>query len=212
MANSPKTTSRLRRVSRRVRTEMTPGTKNYKGYSGWSVKASGPQEGYVARNAYMVSLPKSEVEEPVSDTPSTFELRAYQEKHKEALAQPHAYHGGWVPGGGKQAVQDVSIRYGKEHSDSLKSAAMDAISHEQEGIGIVNLKGGYAGTINMPKHLSESQFSNTYPMRTQVTEKDGVVDIMPSKGEMLELGANWVVENKDKLMQDASIDPRWRKS
>lgn len=197
---------RLRRLSRRVRKDMSPQGQ---GFSGWSVKAFGPEAGYVARNAYMVSLPKSEVEEPVSNQPSTKELRDYQEKHREALSKPRTYHGGWLPGEGKQGVQDVSIRYGKEDPESLKSAAMDAVMHEQEGIGIVNKAGRYGGTINLPKHLSESQFHGGYPIRTQVTEKDGVVNIVPSSGEMLDLAANWIVENTDRLMQPESVDPRW---
>lgn len=193
---------RLSRVARKVRKEMTT-----KGYSGWSVKASGPDAGKVAKDAYMVSLHKDKVERPVSDSPNVPELRAYQAEFADQLGYPNAYHGGWLPGEGRQGVQDVSIRYPRSTPGSLHDAARAAILGEQEGIGIVNRKGGYAGTINMPRDLSLSY--QQFPEEVRTERIGNRLKITPSASDMLETGAAWVVRNAPALMKDEARDPEW---
>lgn len=192
---------RLRRISRKVRQDMAT-----KKWSGWSVKAYGPDAGKVARDAYMVALPKEQVERPVSDAPSTGELRGYQREFKGLLSRPEAYHGGWIPEAGK-GVQDVSIAHPRSDAEALHTAAMSAIFNRQEGIGVINRKGGYAGTINMPHHLHLSV--HQFPQEMQVTQRGNMVDIVPSAQEMAETGAQWVVENAPRLMREESRDPAW---
>lgn len=201
--------ARMRRVSRKVRKDV-----DTKGSSGWSVKASGPDAGKVAKDAYMVALPKEQVESPVSNSPSTSELRSYQEKHAELLSEPRAYHGGWIPGGGKQGVQDVSTEWPKSQEGSLKDASREAILHEQEGIGVLNKRGGFEGTINMPRHmnLSVKQFpTGVVSTEPTITQKGKMVKITPSAYEMLDTGASWVAENAQNLMKPEAVDPAWQK-
>jgi hypothetical protein len=200
----------MRRVSRKVRKDVAA-----KGSSGWSVKASGPDAGKVAKDAYMVALPKEQVESPVSNAPSTAELRAYQTKHAELLSEPRAYHGGWIPGGGKQGVQDVSTEWPRSQEGALKDAAREAILHEQEGIGVVNKRGGFEGTINMPRHfhLSVTQFpTGGVSTEPTISNKGNMVSITPSAYEMLDTGASWVAQNAQNLMKDEAIDPSWQET
>lgn len=171
---------RLEALASRVNTEAKA-----EGSSGWSVRAYGKDRGTEARDSFMVALPKSEVEQPVFSPVTASAMSQYQRKFKSLLKRPGMYHGGWIPQGGMGA-QDVSAAYPR--TEEGLTAAMTAGAYgEQQAIGDVG-PSGYEGDIPVPTHLS-SQF---WPERTQVTEKGGVVDIVPSRREMAEVEAKEV--------------------
>jgi hypothetical protein len=156
------------------------------GSSGWSRVAYGSNAGAKAKDSYMVSLPKEQVEETIKAPVQSRTLSRYQKKFKGLLSTPGMYHGGWVPSEGT-GTQDVSEALPRTDEGFMTDYTKGA-RNRQQAIGEVDETGGYAGSIDIPEHLHSGQDWSTGtakdPMKPAVSQSGKTVKITPSREEM----------------------------
>jgi hypothetical protein len=156
------------------------------GSSGWSRVAYGSNAGAKAKDSYMVSLPKEQVEETIKAPVQSRTLSRYQKKFKGLLSTPGMYHGGWVPSEGT-GTQDVSEALPRT-DEGFMTAYTKGARNRQQAIGEVDETGGYAGSIDIPEHLHSGQDWSTGtakdPMKPAVSQSGKTVKITPSREEM----------------------------
>jgi hypothetical protein len=156
------------------------------GSSGWSRVAYGSNAGAKAKDSYMVSLPKEQVEETIKAPVQSRTLSRYQKKFKGLLSTPGMYHGGWVPSEGT-GTQDVSEALPRT-DEGFMTAYTKGARNRQQAIGEVDETGGYAGSIDIPEHLHSGQEWSTGtakdPMKPAVSQSGKTVKITPSREEM----------------------------
>lgn len=156
------------------------------GSSGWSVSAYGKRAGADVSDAYMVALPKEQVEEPLTAPVSSRAITRYQRKFKGLLTKPGMHHGGWIPSEGTGS-QDVSEALPRT-DEGFKTAYMKGAMNRQQAIGEIDAAGSYVGSIDIPSELHSgtdwSEGVKGDPMKPAVSKAGKTVKITPSKAEM----------------------------
>lgn len=156
------------------------------GSSGWTKHAYGRQAGQDVADAYMVALPKEQVEETLTAPVSSRAITRYQRKFKSLLTKPGMHHGGWLPSEGTGS-QDVSEALPRT-DEGFKTAYMKGVMNRQQAIGEINEAGSYVGSIDIPTELhSGTEWSEGVKgdlMKPAVSKQGKTVKITPSKAEM----------------------------
>lgn len=173
----------LKRLVSKVNTELSTS-----GESGWSVRAYGKEAGQNARDAFAVSLPKQQVEQPIKAPLTTRALTRYQRKFKGLLKQD-TWHGGWLPaeGGGTQDVSEMFPRT----EEGFKTAYAKGARHQQRAIGEIGAEGEYVQSIDIPTELhSGNEWAMGVPgdvRKPRVEQTPKTVKITPSREEMIDV-------------------------
>jgi hypothetical protein len=170
------------------------------GFSGWSVRAYGPNASAKAKDSYMVALPKEQVEETIKAPVQSRAISRYQRKFKGLLKGADMYHGGWVPSEGA-GTQDVSEALPRT-DEGFMTAYTKGARNRQQAIGEVNETGGYAGSVDIPEHLHSGNDWSTGtakdPMKPAVSQAGKTVKITPSREEMAGVYASEELLNRKK--------------
>lgn len=196
---------RMKRSATKALAESVNKTAATGEETGWTVKAYGKNRGEQPSDAFMVALPREQVESPLSLPTSPADIQKYQRQNRGLLKQKDLYHGGWVPKGtmtgtakeGDYAAHDVSRAYPRTE-EGMVSAMRNAVMNKQTGIG--NVGPDSYETVYVPKHLS-SQF---WPEKMQVSEQGGMVSITPSLDEMVEVEGKEAWRKANEPKDDAS--------
>jgi hypothetical protein len=178
------------------------------GFSGWSVRAYGPNASAKAKDSYMVALPKEQVEETIKAPVNSRAISRYQRKFKGLLTGSNMYHGGWVPSEG-MGTQDVSEALPRT-DEGFMTAYTKGARNRQQAVGEVNETGGYVGGIDIPQHLHPkpdwvvghsgdwARGTATDPMKPKVSQSGNTVKITPSREEMAGVYASEELLNRKK--------------
>jgi hypothetical protein len=172
------------------------------GFSGWSVRAYGPNASAKAKDSYMVALPKEQVEETIKAPVQSRAISRYQRKFKGLLNTPGMFHGGWVPAEG-EGTQDVSEALPRT-DEGFMTAYTKGVRNRQQAIGEVNETGGYVGGIDIPFYLHKGKAwasgTPSDPMKPDVSlsQSGKTVKIKPSKAEMAGVYASEELLNRKK--------------
>ena len=178
------------------------------GSSGWSRVAYGANAGAKAKDSYMVSLPKEQVEQTITAPVQSRAISRYQRKFKGLLKGADMYHGGWVPSEGK-GTQDVSEALPRT-DEGFVTAYTKGARNRQQAIGEINETGSYVGGVDIPKHLLPKQdwvvgHSGDWskgtaqdPMKPAVSQSNKTVKITPSREEMAGVYASEELLNRKK--------------